>query len=56
MKVSETTEKNLKQSIVSVHIVPGKASGYQKKLFHVFFLRLIADCQCDLKGRSGAKK
>ena len=41
---------------VTVNVVPGKASEYQKKLFRAFFTRLIAECQRELKAESEAKR
>lgn len=55
MKQGISRIKPVSQPIITVCIVPGKASEYQKKLFRVFLTRLIATVQNELKAENEAK-
>jgi len=48
--------KPVSQPIITVCIVPGKASEYQKRLVRAFWTRLIAECKGELQAESEAKK
>ena len=48
------TETN-PQPVITVHIVPGKATPGQSQAWIKFFLRLVAECQRELKAESEVK-
>jgi hypothetical protein len=48
--------KTRPQIKVTVRIVPGKGTDYQRALWHKLFSRLTTECQRELKAESETKK